>query len=81
MRLLVSSLGVKLLALLGIGFLQGLYALDAADGQTDDPTQVRGFQLNILLTRLIGAVLDIECSHSSVATVRPSVCAITSTLD
>ncbi|KAI0772122.1 hypothetical protein BD413DRAFT_548533 [Trametes elegans] len=29
-----------LLALLGIGFLQGLYALDAADGQTDHPTEV-----------------------------------------
>ncbi|KAL1946499.1 hypothetical protein VTO73DRAFT_14603 [Trametes versicolor] len=29
-----------LLALLGIGFLQGLYALDAADGQTDHPTEI-----------------------------------------
>ena len=32
--------GVKLLALLGVGFLQGLYALDAADGQTDHPVKV-----------------------------------------
>ncbi|KAL7282554.1 hypothetical protein ACG7TL_004025 [Trametes sanguinea] len=34
-----------LLALLGIGFLQGLYALDAADGQTDHPTEI----LNVLI--------------------------------
>ena len=32
---------LQLLALLGIGFLQGLYALDAADGNTDHPVQVR----------------------------------------
>ncbi|KAM5535497.1 hypothetical protein V8D89_010834 [Ganoderma adspersum] len=29
-----------LLALLGLGFLQGLYALDAADGNTDHPTEI-----------------------------------------
>ncbi|KAI1796187.1 calcium activated cation channel [Ganoderma leucocontextum] len=36
----VSSLQSLLLALLGIGFLQGLYALDAADGNTDHPTEI-----------------------------------------
>ncbi|RPD66965.1 calcium activated cation channel [Lentinus tigrinus ALCF2SS1-7] len=38
-----------LLALLGIGFLQGLYALDAADGQTDHPTKI----LNVLIQALL----------------------------
>ncbi|KAI0660794.1 hypothetical protein C8Q70DRAFT_972498 [Cubamyces menziesii] len=38
-----------LLALLGIGFLQGLYALDAADGQTDHPTEI----LNVLIQALL----------------------------
>ena len=32
----------QLLALLGIGFMQGLYALDAADGQADHSREVRG---------------------------------------
>ncbi|KAI0638379.1 hypothetical protein C8Q77DRAFT_1154034 [Trametes polyzona] len=40
-----------LLALLGIGFLQGLYALDAADGQTDHPTEI----LNVLIQALLQA--------------------------
>ena len=31
---------LQLLALMGLGFLQGLYALDAADGQTDAPSKV-----------------------------------------
>lgn len=31
---------VQLLALLGIGFTQGLYALDAADGQSDQSDEV-----------------------------------------
>ncbi|KAI0832626.1 hypothetical protein BC628DRAFT_1347619 [Trametes gibbosa] len=38
-----------LLALLGIGFLQGLYALDAADGQTDHPSEI----LNVLIQALL----------------------------
>ncbi|KAH9943256.1 uncharacterized protein BXZ73DRAFT_87627 [Epithele typhae] len=38
-----------LLALLGIGFLQGLYALDAADGQTDHPTKI----LHVLIQSLL----------------------------
>ncbi|KAI0720322.1 calcium activated cation channel [Cerioporus squamosus] len=40
-----------LLALLGIGFLQGLYALDAADGQTDHPVKI----LNGLIQALLQA--------------------------
>lgn len=35
-----SLTAVQLLALMGLGFLQGLYALDAADGQTDAPSKV-----------------------------------------
>jgi hypothetical protein len=31
---------VQLLSVLGIGFLQGLYALDAADGSSEDPSVV-----------------------------------------
>ncbi|KAH9850782.1 hypothetical protein C2E23DRAFT_887118 [Lenzites betulinus] len=38
-----------LLALLGIGFLQGLYALDAADGQTEHPSEI----LNVLIQALL----------------------------
>ncbi|KAI0774466.1 calcium activated cation channel [Fomes fomentarius] len=44
-----SSFFFCLLALLGIGFLQGLYALDAADGQTDNPTEI----LNVLIQALL----------------------------
>ncbi|KAI0375859.1 hypothetical protein BV20DRAFT_959903 [Pilatotrama ljubarskyi] len=40
-----------LLALLGIGFLQGLYALDAADGQTDHPVEI----LHVLIEALLQA--------------------------
>ncbi|KAI0677344.1 hypothetical protein C8Q78DRAFT_1002340 [Trametes maxima] len=38
-----------LLALLGIGFLQGLYALDAADGRTDHPTEILNGLIQALL--------------------------------
>lgn len=31
----ILTLAMQLLALLGIGFMQGLYALDAADGQAE----------------------------------------------
>lgn len=31
----------KLLTVLGLGFGQGLYALDAADGETESPSAVR----------------------------------------
>ncbi|EJF62394.1 calcium activated cation channel [Dichomitus squalens] len=40
-----------LLALLGIGFLQGLYALDAADGNSDHPIEI----LNGLIQALLQA--------------------------
>ncbi|THH13643.1 hypothetical protein EW146_g6604 [Bondarzewia mesenterica] len=36
-----SSIFFALLSVLGIGFLQGLYALDAADGQTDSAMTVK----------------------------------------
>jgi hypothetical protein len=39
----------QLLALLGIGFLQGLYALDAADGTADHPREV----INLLIQALL----------------------------
>jgi hypothetical protein len=35
-----SFTSVQLLSVLGIGFLQGLYALDAADGLSEDPSIV-----------------------------------------
>jgi hypothetical protein len=35
-----SFTSVQLLSVLGIGFLQGLYALDAADGSSEDPSVV-----------------------------------------
>ncbi|KAJ3484123.1 hypothetical protein NLI96_g5862 [Meripilus lineatus] len=44
-----SSAFFGLLALLGLGFLQGLYALDAADGQTDHPYDV----VNLLVQALL----------------------------
>ena len=42
----------KLLALLGIGFVQGLYALDAADGSTEHPLEV----INLLVQALLQCV-------------------------
>ncbi|RDX53892.1 calcium activated cation channel [Lentinus brumalis] len=38
-----------LLGLLAIGFLQGLYALDAADGQTDHPVKIMNSLIQALL--------------------------------
>jgi hypothetical protein len=38
--------GSQLLSVLGIGFAQGLYALDAADGATDGPGVVRAISPN-----------------------------------
>lgn len=40
---------MQLLALLGIGFLQGLYALDAADGSADQPHEI----INLLIQALL----------------------------
>ncbi|OCH94327.1 calcium activated cation channel [Obba rivulosa] len=57
-----SGIFFALLALLGIGFLQGLYALDAADGQTDHPTTV----IHALIQALLQAP-DYEMFASSVA--------------
>ena len=44
----------QLLGLLSIGFIQGLYALDAADGHTDHPVQV----VNLLIQALLQYVHD-----------------------
>ncbi|GBE79923.1 calcium activated cation channel [Sparassis crispa] len=44
-----SGIFFGLLALLGIGFLQGLYALDAADGQADHPYEVMHVLVQSLL--------------------------------
>lgn len=46
-----SGIFFGLLALLSIGFIQGLYALDAADGHTDHPIQV----INLLVQALLQA--------------------------
>ncbi|KAI0692662.1 calcium activated cation channel [Cytidiella melzeri] len=46
-----SGIFFALLALLGIGFLQGLYALDAADGSTEHPREV----INLLIQALLQA--------------------------
>ncbi|EKM59313.1 uncharacterized protein PHACADRAFT_249722 [Phanerochaete carnosa HHB-10118-sp] len=46
-----SGIFFGLLALLSIGFVQGLYALDAADGHTDHPIQV----INLLVQALLQA--------------------------
>ncbi|KAI0346876.1 calcium activated cation channel [Trametopsis cervina] len=46
-----SGIFFGLLALLGAGFLQGLYALDAADGNTDHPREV----INLLIQALLQA--------------------------
>ncbi|KAH9833732.1 uncharacterized protein C8Q71DRAFT_838808 [Rhodofomes roseus] len=46
-----SGIFFGLLALLGIGFLQGLYALDAADGQNDHPHEV----VHVLIQALLQA--------------------------
>ncbi|KAI0747298.1 calcium activated cation channel [Irpex lacteus] len=52
-------------ALLGIGFLQGLYALDAADGNTDPPHEV----INLLIQALLQAPDYGRWSGWNVATV------------
>lgn len=44
-----SGMFFGLLALLGVGFLQGLYALDAADGQSAHPSEV----VNVLIQALL----------------------------
>ncbi|KAI0796957.1 hypothetical protein C8Q75DRAFT_218668 [Abortiporus biennis] len=44
-----SGMFFGLLAILGLGFLQGLYALDAADGQNDPPYEV----VNVLVQALL----------------------------
>ncbi|KAI0727308.1 hypothetical protein C8Q72DRAFT_841133 [Fomitopsis betulina] len=44
-----SGIFFGLLAILGIGFLQGLYALDAADGQDDHPYEVVHVLIQALL--------------------------------
>ncbi|KAG2369676.1 hypothetical protein BDR07DRAFT_1388088 [Suillus spraguei] len=44
-----SGIFFALLSVLGIGFLQGLYALDAADGSSEDPSVIT----NILLQGLL----------------------------
>ena len=50
MFLFVAILNTRqLLGLLSIGFIQGLYALDAADGHTDHPVQV----VNLLIQALL----------------------------
>ncbi|KIP12742.1 hypothetical protein PHLGIDRAFT_17507 [Phlebiopsis gigantea 11061_1 CR5-6] len=46
-----SGIFFGLLALLGIGFVQGLYALDAADGSTEAPLEV----INLLVQALLQA--------------------------
>ncbi|THG98320.1 hypothetical protein EW026_g3838 [Hermanssonia centrifuga] len=46
-----SGIFFGLLGILGVGFLQGLYALDAADGQTDHPSEV----INLLIQALLQA--------------------------
>ncbi|EMD40953.1 hypothetical protein CERSUDRAFT_111528 [Gelatoporia subvermispora B] len=46
-----SGIFFALLALLGVGFLQGLYALDAADGNTDHPTAL----VHVLVQALLQA--------------------------
>jgi len=46
-----SGIFFALLVLLGVGFLQGLYALDAADGQTDHPNEV----IHVLIQALLQA--------------------------
>ncbi|OBZ76077.1 Calcium channel YVC1 [Grifola frondosa] len=52
-----SGIFFGLLALLGIGFMQGLYALDAADGQTDHPNEI----FNVLVQALL------QCVYSAVS--------------
>ncbi|THH28802.1 hypothetical protein EUX98_g5390 [Antrodiella citrinella] len=44
-----SGIFFGLLALLGVGFLQGLYALDAADGQNESPYEL----INVLIQALL----------------------------
>ncbi|KAI0940130.1 hypothetical protein AcV5_001321 [Taiwanofungus camphoratus] len=44
-----SGIFFGLLGLLGIGFMQGLYALDAADGQADHPREVMHVLVQALL--------------------------------
>ncbi|PCH40875.1 calcium activated cation channel [Wolfiporia cocos MD-104 SS10] len=46
-----SGIFCGLLAILGIGFMQGLYALDAADGQADHPHEV----VHVLIQALLQA--------------------------
>ncbi|KAH8094840.1 hypothetical protein BXZ70DRAFT_991717 [Cristinia sonorae] len=46
-----SSMFFGLLAILGVGFLQGLYALDAADGQQENPFEL----INVLIQALLQA--------------------------
>ncbi|KAI0363530.1 calcium activated cation channel [Pilatotrama ljubarskyi] len=44
-----SGIFFSLLALLGIGFIQGLYALDVADGQSDHPHEIMHGLIQALL--------------------------------
>jgi len=43
---------MQLLSVLGIGFAQGLYALDAADGSTEDPSVVSAYHSPALGCRI-----------------------------
>lgn len=58
-----TNISSQLLALMGIGFLQGLYALDAADGQTREAYEVSQLCLwNIshltLLTQVVNVLVQ-----------------------
>lgn len=62
---------LQLLSVLAVGFAQGLYALDAADGSTEPPSSVtRVCSLHVATSQLL--VSDCQCARSSNITVRIS---------
>ena len=63
---------IQLLSVLAIGFGQGLYALDAADGSTDSPSMVNNRLIILALKAkmLFCSILGCQCSHSSSTSVR-----------
>ncbi len=56
--LFCSDLFLQLLSILGIGFLQGLYALDAADGQVESSSAV----VHVMVQSLLQCVMQIPKS-------------------
>jgi hypothetical protein len=54
-------MNLQLLSVLGIGFAQGLYALDAADGVTEHGTDVVNSLIQALLQYVSDQLFDKPC--------------------